>query len=257
MILCRNFNVKEIIKNIDDWNRLCPPAGKDKQWKDGRSAKELAKDWTINKGQPLINILNLSKEFLGVNFLIASPEFESKFDNYLGKGRQNDLLILGGNEKGQVLISIEAKADETFEEKIGKYYNKALKNRENNLNTNIPNRIEGLNKNILGNKNIESISELRYQLLHGIAGTIAESKRFGIDRAIFVVSTYQSKDPELFNKKKHDNNSKDLDDFVRCLSKDQINEIKNNELKGPFKFENSQYCSSDLELYILKIETLI
>lgn len=31
------------IRSVDDWFKVAPPKGKDKQWKDGYSAKELAK----------------------------------------------------------------------------------------------------------------------------------------------------------------------------------------------------------------------
>jgi len=33
------------IRSIDDWFNLAPPKKGRKQWKDGRSAKELAKAW--------------------------------------------------------------------------------------------------------------------------------------------------------------------------------------------------------------------
>ncbi|MCK4311925.1 MAG: hypothetical protein KAW88_04245 [Candidatus Cloacimonetes bacterium] len=48
MIICKDFNTQQVINNIDDWKKLCPPEGGDKQWKDGRSAKELAKE--LDKG---------------------------------------------------------------------------------------------------------------------------------------------------------------------------------------------------------------
>lgn len=257
MLLSKNFDKNKIIKDINDWFELCPPARGLKHWKDGRSAKELAKDWTINKGDPLLNILRNTEKFPGIKFIEAAPEFESKFDNYRGKGRQHDLLVLGEDNDGELLIGIEAKADETFGEKIGKYYAEAQKKISNNINTNVAHRIDDLNKNLFGNTNIKDIVDLRYQLLHGIAGTVAEAKNRGIKRAIFVVSTYKSNDPKLFNPVKHAENSKDLDEFVKYLSENKINKIVENKIEGPFKFKASKYLSSDLELYILKIETSI
>lgn len=256
MILCKDFNKNEIIRNIDDWYRLCPPLKKNDHWKDGKSAKELAKDWIINEGQQLFDVLNLSEEFSKTNFKIASPRFKSIFDSYRGP-MQHNLLILGENKNGEVLISIEANSDEPFREEIGKYYNKALKERNNGSNTKIPNRIEELNFNIFGNTNIKSIFQLRYQLLYGIAGIIAEAKRCGVKRAIFVVNTYQSNDSRVFDNKKHIKNLKDLDNFIKILSRDKVKKIGINELKGPFNVKKSKYFNSDLELYILKMETSI
>lgn len=94
------------------------------------------------------------------------PEKETPLDSY-GKGRNHDLILVGRNQQERILISIEAKADESY----GDLVSKRLKNAS--LTSNIPKRIEQLTAALIGNK---SSHHLRYQLLHGIAGTLIEAK---------------------------------------------------------------------------------
>ena len=241
MIICKDFNTQQVINNIDDWKKLCPPEGGDKQWKDRRSAKELAKDWIKDRGNSIIKKINSSAEFANIKFIKASPEYESRFDNYRGKGRQHDLLVLGKDKKGLILISIEAKADEEFGKVIKDYYIKKIVDRINGINTKAPERIEGLIYNIFGTSNKAAVFNLRYQLLHAIAGILAEAKRLEINRAVFVINTYRSNDQKLFNIEKHKNNMKDLNNFIKCLSNGKIHKTENNRIVGPFKFKDSRY----------------
>lgn len=86
MIICKDFDTSQPITSLDEWYSNCPPAkGKD-HWKDGRSAKELAKDWINNKGKDLERLLGSTSEFSEITFKMASPEFQSKFDEFKGNG---------------------------------------------------------------------------------------------------------------------------------------------------------------------------
>lgn len=57
MIICKDFDKNKTIKSIDEWKNICPSAGGEKQWQDGRSAKELAKEWIKNMGKYLETLL--------------------------------------------------------------------------------------------------------------------------------------------------------------------------------------------------------
>lgn len=247
MIICKGFDKRQTITSVDEWKRICPPAKGDKHWKEGRSAKELAKDWTSNKGKDLERLIGSYPEFNEITFEMAAPEYESKFDEYRGKGRQHDLLVLASDKRGQVLISVEAKADESFGRIIKDYYISQIVARINDISTKAPDRIEKLLKNVFDNNIDVKSFDLRYQLLHAIAGTIAEAKRRNIKRAVFLVYTYCSKDEKLFNSDKHKRNMKDLNQFVSYLSKNRINRISNDEIIGPFNIQN-------VDLYITKKE---
>lgn len=257
MIICKDLNKNIIINSLDEWKKLCPPEGKDRQWQDGRSAKELAKEWINNKGQYLEILLGAFDEFKGINFEIVSPEFESKFDEYKGKGRQHDLLILANDNSGQVLISVEAKVDEQFGERIKDYYLQKITDRINGIPTNAPDRIEGLLHSIFGANFDKRVFNLRYQLLHSIAGTVAEAKKREVKKAVLVINTFRSKDDNKFNHNKHQRNMRDLDEFIKQLSNNKMIEIKNNNLIGPFNTMDSDYFSSNIKLYVIKTEVLV
>lgn len=249
MIICKGFNERQPITTVDEWKKICPLA-KNEHWKDGRSAKELAKDWINNKGKDLEDLLGSFCAFKGISFNKASPEFQSKFDEYKGNGRQHDLLVLASHNKERILISIEAKVDESFGDIIKDYYIKKIVSRIKGERTNAPDRVEELIKNIFEENIKVAVFDLRYQLLHAIAGTIAEAKRQKAKTAIFVINTYCSKDEKVFSPVKHQNNMKDLNQFVSYLSKNQITNIGCDELQGPFNIQ-------DVDLYIMKREKIV
>lgn len=257
MIICKDFDESKIIRTTGEWRDICPPEGGEKQWKDGRSAKELAKDWIKNKGKRLEILLDSFDDFEGIIFKMAAPEYESKFDKYKGKGRKHDLLVLAEDGKGDILISIEAKVDEPFGEIIKDYYLNKVAARINGISTRAPDRIESLLANVFNrNVNTEAFN-LRYQLLHSIAGTVAESNKRNISRAIFIVNTFYSKDTQNLNSDKYQRNMKDLNQFIRYLSCEDTKTLCNNSLIGPFHTKDNDFLSSKVDLYIMKIESMI
>ena len=90
MIICENLDKNKVITNLDEW-QIAAKAG---QWKDGRSAKELAKACLKDKGQYLERLIGSKDEFEGIKFILGSPEYVSKFDSYSGGLRNHDLLVL-------------------------------------------------------------------------------------------------------------------------------------------------------------------
>lgn len=240
-----------IINNLNDWGSIYTNNSSGKHWKDGRSAKELARAWINTKDKYLEKLLDSTGEFKGIKFIKASPEYETKFDEY-GKGRNHDLLILAKDLKGQVLISLEAKVDESFGEIIEDKYLASLLNRINGKSTFLPNRIEGLLANVFTRNVDKKAFDLRYQLLHGLAGTVAEAKKRDIDRAVFVINTFWEKNVEYSDAYKK--NIEDLDCFVNYLSSNKIKSIGKNSLIGPFKTKDKDYLSDKVELYIMKVE---
>jgi hypothetical protein len=248
MIICKKFDARDPIYTIEDWKEKCPPA-KIEHWKDGRSAKELAKDWTKNRGKDLEIIIGSYPEFKGIRFIKASPEYESRFDSY-GKGRHHDLLVLASDIKGQVLVSVEAKADESFGPLMKDVYLKKITNRLKGIPTHAPNRIEDLMKWIFSENLTPKIFDYRYQLLHGVAGIIAESKKREINRAIFVINVYKSDNKDIFSPEDNSNNIKDLELFISHLSKGKVNKIGEEELYRIISID-------DIDLYLIKREIKI
>jgi len=106
------------IHSVDDWFKYAPPKRAAFHWKDGRSAKEVAKAW-ISTGQPVIPLelkailkTHPSTHEFYPEWII--PEMVTKLDNFRGEHRNQDLGISGASPEGKVFISVEAKADEPF-----------------------------------------------------------------------------------------------------------------------------------------------
>jgi hypothetical protein len=106
------------IESIGDWLCLAPPAGRAKQWRAGRSARELATSW-LRPYRPAVPeelaLLLVSRpETTGFAAGLARPEAQLRLDELAGATRNADLLLLGTASGGRTLITIEAKADEPF-----------------------------------------------------------------------------------------------------------------------------------------------
>jgi hypothetical protein len=236
-----------IIRTIEDWETYSPPASKERQWVDGRSAKELAKIWLNNGAFQIPDELSLlfkSNLLLeNIEIKLAIPEYKTELDEY-GKGRVHDLLLHGNIGKENLIISIEAKVDEPFGRIIRE------RKRDNPINSNIHKRIAHLTQSLFSQKDI---GHLRYQLLHGIGGTLMEAKRNNASFAVFVVQNLLS--PHI-NLTKYRKNTQDLNYFVSCLrNKETILEYGN--IIGPIHVPGGKDISSDIPIFIGKIKSPI
>lgn len=235
------------IRTIEDWFSKCPPMGKEVQWKDGRSAMETAKHW-IN-GAPA-EFLNLVIPH-GVCIDIVYPEHNTHFDSYKGNTRNHDLLIL--DQANKIVIGIESKVDEPFGDTISEKIIDSEKELKKNPNSKALQRIEDLRKAVFGKLDDKQL-ELRYQLLHGIAGVVAEAGIQEYSKALFVVQTFLSKEIDSV---KHRTNQRDLDKFIEYLSKGQHRIIHNGDLLQIGELPGNKFIPNDIELHIGKIDIKI
>jgi hypothetical protein len=234
---------------MDDWHKMCPPAQQN-HWKMGRSAMLLADHWINTNGNDVIHTLSQNSNFSNTIIDICSPEYETRIDTY-GAGRTHDLLAIGRNDQDSVLISIEAKVDESFgNETIGNYYGKSVLKRLAGINTKVPERIENLIAAIFKDPDQPFILELQYQLLHAIAGTLAEAKIRKINKAIFLVHTFRTTD---INDKKYEVNQIELDKLIYLLSDKKCKQINNGVIYGPYHVNGNQFIPDDVELFIGKV----
>lgn len=247
MLRCKHLTAHDHIGSLNEWFIKCPPEGKEKHWKDGRSAKETAKHWTYTIPQEFKKIL---KPF-NLNFLMCSPEFVTFFDKNGGNGRNHDLLIIAeNNTKEKVLITIESKADESFADTISDTIIKAEKRLKEKPSSNGVKRIVELRHAIFGNKNDDERS-LRYQLLTAVAGTIAEAKKQNSKKAIFLIQTFVS---DEIDEKKHQKNQNDLNRFVEYLTHGKHPQIEEGELVGPIRVPGNDFIPNNIELWIGKYQ---
>lgn len=159
------------INSIEEWGNYARPKS-DKHWKDGRSAKEMAK---LALSDDFRNIISTILKELSIHETSykCEPEAKTCFGKGFGKGgpRNHDLLMIG-NES---VIGIEAKVSESFDKKVSEKSTA---------------RVDALIKFLYG-KDIEiNKDKLFYQLLTSSVGTIKEALNNGKKKAVVLFITF-------------------------------------------------------------------
>ncbi|MEE0948670.1 MAG: hypothetical protein U0L53_08115 [Bacteroidales bacterium] len=219
---------KQLITNLESWKTAFIEVDKEKNWEEGRSACTLAKYFTTPNIEESYGIKKIKEYFEALGF--SNPKFEyaeiehpSPFDEY-SSPRMQDLVIWGESKKGRILACIEAKVDEEFGDVLNQAYKDAKQEFDKNPNSKSKRkaRIEELCKKYL-NVSAESINsedenDIRYQLLHYLAGSICEAKEYGnvVFMPIMVFKT------DEYNKKKGDRNREDYERFIKALKFDEL-----------------------------------
>ena len=241
-----------IIRSMEDWFTLAPPKMGKLQWKDYRSAKELARAWFPKAGRPqvpaeLTVLLGSLKETKEAAFTGGIPERKVLLDRFPGEPRNADLVLWGHANGRKVVISVEAKADEPFgptiEERLASVSKKGV-------SSNVPQRVANLCNLIFG-KTIEECSHLRYQLLHAVAGAFVEAENRKADVALFIVHEFLK-----YSEVKAENVAKNADDLLSFLQ--FFPELRNVTLSagillGPVFAKGSADVQLSIPLYLGKI----
>lgn len=196
------INISKTIKieDLSDWFCAAPPKGEEKQWKDGRSAKEMARFATSKDFPCLINNV-LKKCGLKTQDFECEPEALTSFPpETMGTSgpRNHDLLMIGKD----CVIGIEAKVSESFDEKISKKRCQATENMAKRLN--------GAIQYVYGENTPEGVEDMHYQLFSATIGTIEEAKKHGKENAITLVIVFkgdacEATDPNYGNNVKANN----------------------------------------------------
>jgi hypothetical protein len=244
------------IYSVEDWFRVAPPKEGHRQWKDGRSAKELAKAWFPQPGAPhipvdLISLLNSHPDLTKTEILKGTPELKIPLDNFRGETRNADLVFVGKRGESKVSINIEAKADEPYGQTIAEKLRYV-----NNPRSKIPDRIDLLCQALFGGTpqlNPELL-DLRYQLLTGCAGALIEASRIGAEIAVFVVHVFIS---DAVDEQKVRLNYNDYIYFLEQMGCADTESKKDGSLIGPLTIPGGPYVPSDIPLYVGKIKTRV
>jgi len=246
---------KEIC-SVGDWFAVAPPKQGVRQWADGRSAKEIAKAWFPVAGNPQIPpelrvLLDSRQETHGIVFDRGEPERVTVFDNCGGEARNADLVLWGHNARGKVLVSIEAKADESFGAIAAKYVRKSA---AYNPCSRVPERFELLCRGVLGvGPDDEEARALRYQLLTAVAGALVEAHGYGADATLLIVHEFVGRTDD----KKLLANAADLNKFVRLLSRGSTEAISPGTLAGPFSVPGNEHFAGTKHLFIGKCQRIV
>lgn len=202
------------ITSVDDWLDAAPPQNPNLHWKDGRSAKELAKYMINGNGYIPKEIEDILVQ-LGCSPNITfcgEPEAVTGLEGR-GGGRHHDLLLVQENE---VVVGIEAKSDEDFGEVVHKelFGNSDYKELLDSVPDNKFARINSLYNDIYGYDLYKNM-DLRYQLLTATAGILKGSKKANASKAILLVLTLKKEN--CYSERKVESNLHDLDNFIESL----------------------------------------
>ena len=240
-----------LISSVEDWFKYAPPKGKEEQWVDGRSAKECAKAWFPEPGEPRVPAeleqLWASHPDIGmVSLTEGTPELAVRLDGFRGETRNADMVAWGGCSAGAVLVSIEAKADEEFGPTLAKELTLAKSEASN-----IPKRVDGLCEALLGRPYAAEprVDHLRYQLLTGCAGALIEAKAKQAGVAIFCVHEFLGPATAPENVER---NASDFREFIKWVLPRWEQDVEPGQLIGPIRTRGGGLVPRTVALYVGK-----
>lgn len=246
-----------IIRSIEDWGKYAGPKRRD-QWKEGRSACELARSW-CGSGEPatppeLRELLDSRPETAGITVDCVSPEHPIRFDKRAGEPRNADLAFVGRVGDRSVAVTVEAKADEPFGATVAETVCDALERRVENPRSRGVERVTDLVSALLPphTKGLPHVDGLYYQLLTATAGTLAYAIEKSASLAVLVIHEFitdKTKD-EL-----HDRNSAAYGDFLCRLRGAPPSEQEIEGLIGPTAVPGLSLFEKPPELLLGKITT--
>jgi hypothetical protein len=171
--------------SADDWRKYLAEQGK--QWRQGYSARELAKCWERANGFPeeIRSLFSGSEEHVlnKLELLLAIPQYQVDLP---GKGRpsQSDLFVLARAKDGQmVTMIVEGKVGEPFGDTLETWLKGASKSKKERL---------AFLCEVLGLQTTPPLN-IRYQLLYRTASAIIEAGRFNAKYAIMMVHSFSPK----------------------------------------------------------------
>ena len=219
--------LKKHPKNIidhDSWYNVCPPKKGEKQWADGRSAKELAK--YITKQLPFVpaEIENAVGSIVSAN---AEFDWDAEYVTNLpgiGEGRNHDGILFNKD----IVITIEAKADETLGNLIAEEIKTASVNKLHRISSMLEYIFKG---------GFKDYQNLRYQLLTASVGSILEAQNKKCKTAVLIVLVFKSNGK--VTEEKVTANHKDVEAFLNATKAYKENGLyvipNNTDIKLYFK----------------------
>ena len=202
---------------------------------------ELARRWLQGVPPEVSSVIRRHPNLTSLEFESAEPECLAKLDDF-GSPRCHDLLALGEVGGTRIVIGVEGKADESFGPTIaGAMASPPPSNR--------PERVCLLVGAIFGIADPNSIGHLRYQLLHGLAGTLVSAATQQAEASIFLIHEFLG---ALTTASKVRANAVDLENFVAQVGPAPRFESNEGFVVGPFRISGGQWIPAASEVYIAK-----
>jgi hypothetical protein len=239
------------ICTLEDWHTYAPPKRPELHWKDGRSAKELARAW-CGSGSPaypqdLAELLDAHPTTVGFSPELGIPELVTRLDDFRGEARNQDLVMIGTCDTRRVLLGIEAKADEPLGARLSEI-------RSDNLRSKRQMRLDLLARAIVGRPVDSMLAHLRYQLLTGIAGTLIEAKRRQAAAAVFLIHVFHA--PSL-SPIREAQNATAVADLLAVLGVAPAARTARGWLTDPFTVPGGLFVPGDLPIMLGTLTTAV
>ena len=186
----------------EDWKVLHP----ERHWKTGYSAKALAYAWESAGGFPVeVREVFRDSQFGNVELLIGFPEYRTPLPGG-SRPSQTDLFVLAEGSVGLVVIGVEGKVSEDFDQLVEDWLGDAPTPGQER-------RLSFLKQKL----QVEEcdVGEIRYQLLHRTAAALIEAERFNARCAVMLVHSFSQED-------EHFEDYQDFLDLLGCDGEDAI-----------------------------------
>lgn len=221
------------IASLEAWREFGAPKSGDRQWRDGRSAKECAQAWLATlPAMPVevAEVLSGHPDFGRCTGWSAEPEAHVPIDHLRGPPNI-DVMVKARDKSGGFIVAVEAKAYESFGPTVGQRLARAEKYTVKNPRSKAVDRVLSLTERLLGQTSDEA-ADLRYQLLTAAAAALSEAERAGAPRAVLLIHEFVTK---ATTDARHSKNTADLDRFVDQMSGGKIGSVAAGQLVGPIR----------------------
>jgi hypothetical protein len=210
----------QLIRTVPEWESFASPAGRAKQWKDCRSAKEVARAW-VGSPKPVVpkdleSLLDSEPKTRAMTFGCVTPEARLRLDRRRGNTRNTDVLAYGRAGGRPTVVAIEAKADESFGPRLGTAADSG-RSKNSKVRERVDELCEALFGRPLGSEPTRDpeLASIRYQLVHGLIGVLNEATDSNAQQAVFVIHEFRSR--KGTRKSRLEANQKALETFLRAL----------------------------------------
>ena len=239
------------LSTLDEWRVHAPPKSK-VHWKDGRSAKESARSWLDAAPSIPAEIAETLYSHHDIGPICdwrAEPEVRVRIDDFRGEPPNIDVLLVGRDKNGPIVVAVEAKADELFSQTVRETLSSARSRLKSNAESKGVERIERLLAALFGVTTDQTdILDFRYQLMTATAAAMAEAERRSARRAVVMIHEFVT---PLTADTKRASNAHDLNQFVTRISGQQ-DPLNPGTLQGPFKVPGKPIVNADISLYFGK-----
>ncbi len=242
------------LRSLADWERHAGPK-RASQWKAGRSAMEAARAWLAVQSPDLppevASALQSHPDFAAITSWTGQPEARLDLDGRRGEPRNTDLRISAHDAKGEFLIAVEAKADESFDRLVREVLVDAVETRIAKPRSMALVRVHDLLVSVLGRRGSGQavVGDLRYQLFTAAVGVLREAERRGASRATLLIHEFVT---DATVDHKHAANDRDLNQWLERVSNGEFRTLSGNAIVGPIHVTGAPLLKGSAALYVGK-----